>query len=94
MKWIGISGGWRRTNQEIEEGVRKTVREIIQRGDGIVSGGALGVDFIATDEALKYDPAADRIKIFLPTTFEKYSEHYRKHAKLGDVTSEDVENLI
>lgn len=94
MKWVGISGGWRRTNQKVEDGVRKTVREIIQRGDGIVSGGALGVDFIATDEALKYDPAAGRIKIFLPTTLEKYSEHYRKHAELGDVTSEDVENLI
>jgi hypothetical protein len=94
MKWIGISGGWRRTNQEIENNVRAVVRKIIQRGDGIVSGGALGVDFIAADEALKNDPVADRIKIFLPTMLEKYSEHYRKHAKLGDVTSEGVEDLI
>ncbi len=94
MRWVGISGGWRRTNQEIEKDVRKVVCEIIQRGDGIVSGGALGVDFIATDEALKCDLVADRIKVFLPTTLEKYAEHYRKHAKLGDVISEDVESLI
>lgn len=94
MKWIGISGGWRKTNQEIENKVRQVVREIIQRGDGIVSGGALGVDFIALDEALKSDPKAERIKIFLPTTLIKYSEHYRKHARLGTITSEQAENLI
>ena len=66
----------------------------IRRGDGIVSGGALGIDFIALDEALKSDPKAERVKIFLPTTLEKYSEHYRKHARLGTITSWQAENLI
>lgn len=94
MKWIGISGGWRKINQEIEYEVRKVVREIIERGDGIVSGGALNVDFIALDEALKHDSKAERIKIFLPTTLEKYSEHYRKHASLKTITEEQAENLI
>jgi len=94
MKWIGISGGWRKTNQEIENKVRNTVREIMQRGDGIVSGGALGVDSIALDEALKNDLKAERIKIFIPTTLEKYAEHYRKHTRLKNITSEQAENLI
>ena len=94
MKWIGISGGWRKINQEIENKVRSTVRDIIQRGDGIVSGGALGVDYIALDEASKNDLKAERIKIFIPTTLEKYAEHYRKHARLGNITSEQAENLI
>jgi len=35
-----------------------------------------------------------RKKIFLPTTLEKYSEHYRKHAKIGDITSKQAEDLI
>ena len=94
MKWIGISGGWRKTNQKIENDVRKTISDIMKRGDGIVSGGALNVDFIALDEALKNNPKAERIKIFLPTTLEKYAEHYRKHAKLGTITLEQAENLI
>jgi len=94
MKWIGVSGSWRRTNQEIEEKLRKIIRDIIMRGDGIVSGGALGVDYIALDEALKNDPKAERIKIFLPTTLEIYAAHYRKHALLGTVTDEQAENLI
>ena len=94
MKWIGISGSWRKTNNEIEEKLRAIVRETFEAGNGIVSGGALGVDYIATDEALKRNPNADRIKIFLPTTLEKYSEHYRKHAKLGTITNEQAEKLI
>lgn len=64
MKWIGISGSWRKTNEEIEEKIRATVREIFEQGNGMVSGGALGVDYIATGVALKLNPEADRIKIF------------------------------
>ncbi len=69
MKWIGISGGWRKTNQKIENNVRNVVSKIMKRGNGIVSGGALNVDFIALDEALKNNPKAERIKIFLPIWF-------------------------
>ena len=94
MKWIGISGGWRKTNQEIENKVREIVRKIMKRGDGIVSGGALGVDFIALDEALKYDLKAERIKIFLPTTLEKYAEHLKRKAREGVVKSEKVKALL
>ena len=94
MKWIGISGSWRKTNQKIEDKIRQIVQEIIQDGNGIVSGGALGVDYIALDEGLKLDTKAERIKIFLPTTLKKYSEHYRKHARLKTITQEQAENLI
>lgn len=94
MKWSGISGSWRRTNQEIEEKLRNIVREIVMQGDGIVSGGALGVDSIALDEALKIDTRAERIRIFLPTTLKTYSAHYRKHALLGTISKEQAEDLI
>ncbi len=94
MKWVGISGSWRKTNKEIEEKIRAVVRDIFEAGNGMVSGGALGVDYTATEEALKLNPKADKIKIFIPTTFEKYSEHYRKHAKLGAITKKQAEDLI
>lgn len=94
MKWIGISGGWRRVNLEVEQKVREMVRQIIARGDGIVSGGALGVDFIALNEALENSPKADKIKIFLPTTLEIYAAHYRKRAQEDVITSEQAEILI
>lgn len=94
MKWIGISGGWRRIDQKIENDVRRVVSEIMERGDGIVSGGALNVDSISLDEALKHDMRAQRIKIFLPTTLEKFAEHYFKHAELGDISAGQAETLI
>jgi len=94
MKWVAISGSWRKINKEVENDVRKTVREIISRGDGIVAGGALNVDYIATDEALKLDPTAKRIKIFLPATLEIFIAHYRKRAKEGVITEEQAEDLI
>jgi len=58
MKWVAISGSWRKTNEEVENDVRQAVREIIKRGDGIVTSGALNVDYFATDEALKVNPEA------------------------------------
>jgi hypothetical protein len=94
MKWFGISGSWRKIDQEIDDKARNVVRKIMMRGDGIVSGGALGVDSIALDEALKTDTRAERIKIFLPTTLEIYTAHYRKHATLGTITGEQAESLI
>lgn len=92
--WFGISGSWRKTSEDVEKGVREAVRKIIERGDGIVSGGALNVDFFATDEALKLNPAADKIKIFLPVVLDIYAAHYRKRATEGVITSEQAENLI
>ncbi|PIT87504.1 MAG: hypothetical protein COU31_02575 [Candidatus Magasanikbacteria bacterium CG10_big_fil_rev_8_21_14_0_10_40_10] len=94
MKWIGISGSWREKSDEIETKVRNTVREIMERGDGVISGGALGVDFVVVDEALKHDPDAGRINVFLPTTLEAYVAHYRKHASWGTITDADAESLI
>ena len=94
MKWIGISGSWREKSDEIETKVRNTVREIMERGDGVISSGALGVDFVVVDEALKHDPDAGRINVFLSTTLEAYVAHYRKHASWGTITDADAESLI
>ncbi len=94
MKWIAIAGGWRKTNQKIEEGVRKVVREIISRGDGIVSGGAQGVDYIATEEALKNGYGQGKLKIIIPSKLEVYEKHYLKRADEGVLTHERAEKLI
>lgn len=94
MKWIAISGSWRKTNKGVEADVRRTVREIIDREDGIVTGGALNVDYFATDEALKADPTASYIKVLLPTTLEIYSTHYRRRVNEGVIKTEKAEALI
>lgn len=94
MKWVSIGGGWRKKNRQLEEDVRKVTKEVMGSGNGMISGGALGVDYIATDEALKLDTTAKRIKIFLPTTLEIYIQHYRERAKEGIITEKQAEDLV
>lgn len=94
MKWIGISGSWRKTNNKIEGDIRKIVDVIIQGGNGIVTGGALNVDYFATDEVIKINPSLDKLKIFLPSTLEIFINHYRKRADEGVITHKQAENLI
>ncbi len=94
MIWNAISGSWRKTSPEVERNVRQAVAGVMKSGDGIVTGGALGVDFIATDEALIHNQTADRIKIILPSTLVIYSAHYRNRANEGVITHEQAEALI
>lgn len=94
MKWIAISGSWRTINKKVKTDVRHSVTQIVSAGDGIITGGALGVDFIATDEALVHNPQANQIKIFLPTSLTIYSQHYLKRAKEGVITPHQANSLI
>jgi len=93
-KWVGISGSWAITTKEVEKDVRKIVRSVMEKGGGIVTGGALNVDSFATDEAIKVDPQCKHLKIFLPVTLKLYSAHYRKRAKEGVITEKQAEDLI
>ena len=94
MKWFGITGSWRLTSSEVEADVRKAVREIIERGDGIVTGGALNVDYFATDEALTHNSEATQIKVCIPASLELYSAHYYMRAQEGVITIEQAESLV
>jgi hypothetical protein len=94
MKWIAISGSWEKINEKVEKDVRSNVNAIISQGDGIIAGGAINVDFIAVDEALKLDPSCKTIKIFIPVTLEKFSSYYFKKNKELTITEGQVENLI
>ena len=94
MKWIGITGSWRKTNEKLEAELRDDIEALIKEGNGIVSGGALGVDYIATDEALKHDPKAERIKIILPTSLEIFEKHFFTRADEGVIKKEQAHMLI
>lgn len=94
MKWIGVSGSWRNTCPELEEDLKREITVALENGDGIVTGGALNVDFTATEIALQHYPDGSRIKVMLPTTLEVYTAHYRKRAEEGVITHEQAEKLI
>ncbi len=94
MKWTAIAGSWRQTNLDIESKVRDEVRSLLVLGNGIVSGGALGVDFFATDEALQTGIDASRLKIIIPSPLAIYSAHYLQRASERVITHGQAESLI
>ena len=93
-KRIAISGSWRTVDAVVESDVRQCVREICGRGDSVVTGGALGVDFIATDEVLKITPVHPAILIYLPTPLVVFYAHFRARAAEGVITPDTAETLI
>lgn len=94
MKYYAISGTWRYTNQEVEKDVREAVREIMKRGDGIVTGAAYGVDSFAIDEALKVDPSGKNIQSCIPVNADLYIElFYKNRFEEGDMTESQYEEM-
>lgn len=94
MKWIAISGSWRKTNDQVKKDVVGTVRKIISTGDGIVCGGALGVDYIATNESIKLDSSCQKIRIFLPVKLDVFTKHYLKRSNQGVITHQQAKDLV
>ncbi len=93
MKKILISGSWRFQDNKLEELVRQTVRGILERGDEIITGGALGVDFWVLNEVLKLDQV-DKVQVFLPSPLNCYKRHYLKRATEDIITKKQAVDLI
>ncbi len=93
MKWIIFTGTWRLTNKEVEADVRAAVREVLARGDGIVTGGGTGVDYFCMDEVIKLDPTAARLKVVIPARLPSYIKDYYTNWCVEPVTKVSIKNL-
>ncbi len=93
MKWILFTGTWKLTNKEVEDDVREAARQVLLRGDGIVTGGATGVDYFAMDEAMKLFPDASRLRVIIPALFESYVYDYHTNWCMAPVTAETIDAL-
>src|SRR5579859_3034723 len=89
---MGVSGSWRYAPPGLTDAVRREVAAALAAGKSIVTGGALGVDYWATETALSTDPA--RLKVILPTSLTTYAAHYRRRAAEGVISAEQAEDLI
>jgi len=92
MTWLAISGSWRYAPPGLPDAVRREVAAALAAGKKIVTGGALGVDYWATEITLSIDPA--RLKVILPTSLATYAAHYRRRAAEGVVSAKQAEDLI
>jgi len=72
--------------------VHREVTSALRAGKSIVTGGALGVDYWATETALGIDPA--RLKVILPTSQATYAAHYRRRAAEGVISAQQAEDLV
>ena len=79
MKWILFTGTWRLTNEEVEKDVREYTRKVNNEGNGIITGGATGVDYFCIDEYLKIDPECSRIRVFIPEKLNHFINDYKKN---------------
>ncbi|MEK7538215.1 MAG: hypothetical protein AAB552_00030 [Patescibacteria group bacterium] len=93
MKWIIFTGTWRLTNKEVENDVRKAARRIFENGDGLVTGGATGVDYFAMDEFIKLNPECTRIRIFIPARLHHFIADYHKNWKHAPLNEADIDSL-
>ncbi len=93
MKWILFTGTWRLTNRQVEEDVRNSVREVIGRGDAVLTGGGTGVDYFAMDEAMKLQPDASRLKVIIPAYLEDFISDYYLNWCHEPITKKDIDGM-
>lgn len=85
-KWYGIVGSWQYDFSEIREDAQKHVRDILKDGNGIITGGALGVDYWATQTALDEGDPQSQIKLVLPVALQDFLAFYRLKKKEGRIS--------
>ena len=93
MKWIIFTGTWRLTNKEVENDVRQAVRDVLEHGDGVLTGGATGVDFFAMDEAMKINPTCTHLRVIIPAQLESYIHDYYTNWCQAPVTVAHIDAL-
>lgn len=94
MKWILFTGTWKLVSEEVESDVRNAVREVIANGNGIITGGALGVDYFALQESLLHDVKGLQIRVILPTKLHLYEAHFYKRVGEGVITLDQFKMLF
>jgi len=77
MKWVAVSGSWKYNFSLLRKDIEREIAGLLDRGCLIVSGGAPGVDYWATEVALKMYPDGSRIRVYIPTSLDIYIENVR-----------------
>jgi len=93
MKWYAISGTWKTITKEAEKDVQEIVKNIVSRGDGIITGGALGVDSVAVQTVLELGNVKKQLRLYLPINLDDLIEHFFRRASEGVITKEQADEV-
>lgn len=85
--WIGVTGSWRTINQKVVDDITNIVRYITSHGMGILTGGALGVDYITTEIVLKEGDPNTQLRITVPINKYDYVQHFMNSASSSVINS-------
>ena len=92
--WVGITGSWRTINQRVVDDVTEIVRYITSNGFGILTGGALGVDYIATEIVLReQENPKQYLKIALPINRSDYLKHFMNSSLSSRIHTSQMEAI-
>ncbi len=94
MRWYAISGTWKLTNEKVQREVREKVQKILEAGNGIVTGGALGVDYYATQAVLDFGDVPRQLKLCLPIKVKDFCNHYLNRANEGVITQSQAKEIV
>lgn len=94
MKRVAILGTWKSIQIDIADDVAQFTRQIIQRGDTVMTGGGPGVEYTVAQECLKWDTSAERLEVVLPAPLEIYKSHVMKSAVRNVITKEESDDLV
>ena len=93
MHWVLISGSWRITNNQVDHDVRHAVKQVLSQERGIITGGALGVDYLATQEVIKLDLQLTKLQVFIPAKLTTYLKHYQNRSQEEITTTAQTQKL-
>jgi hypothetical protein len=89
MDWLAVVGT-REVDSKIRRDIERFVSQKITEGNGIVSGGATGVDHEAARLAYEYGLEVVRFRIFLPVKLELYCQALYDRAADGKCRQDDA----
>lgn len=94
LAYSAISGSWQTAARLIEIDVVTAVQSCISRGRGIITGGALGVDFVATRYMLDHASVSSSLIVIIPAPLDVYAIHYNERASQGAITKHSASSLV
>lgn len=91
---IGTSCSWRTMNQNVINDNAYIIRKVLNKGLGVINGGALGGDWISNEIVLKEGDPSNQLRIVLPVNRFAYMERFYNVLEKKVVNRTQADSLV